>query len=129
MAIADILGDRVFCGPLYAFAGKATQLPMEKKCKEWALAVDGLLSLGQYALDHGVSMGIEPINGFRISVVNTVDQAMRLCRDICLGRRSSPCSKNTASPGISQWKPFCPVELDGFGAQCILPKMTWLGRG
>ncbi|HYH03384.1 MAG TPA: sugar phosphate isomerase/epimerase family protein, partial [Bacillota bacterium] len=79
---AEAMGARVFGGPVYAGGGKAHLLSPNDRQREWALAVDGLAEMARIAGDYGVIIAIEPINRYRTSVVNTVDQALQLISEI-----------------------------------------------
>lgn len=80
---AQALHAEVLCGPLYSGGGKAHLLPPEQREAEWALAVDGLRSLAQYAEERCLRLAVEPINRYRTSVVNNVSQALQMVREIC----------------------------------------------
>lgn len=79
---AEGTGARLLVGPLYAGGGKAHYLSADDRKREWELAVSGLREIAAIAGDCGVVLGIEPINRYRTSVVNTVEQALRLVADI-----------------------------------------------
>lgn len=81
-AIAAALGAGFVCGPMYARVGKARQLPEnERKC-EWDLAVTELREVCKSAAKHGIGIAIEPINRFETDMANTVDDALRMIREI-----------------------------------------------
>lgn len=76
------VGATVLAGPLYAGGGKRHALPPAEAAREWELAVTGLRELARRAKEYGMVLALEPLNRYRTSVVNTVDQALRLVRDI-----------------------------------------------
>jgi D-psicose/D-tagatose/L-ribulose 3-epimerase len=80
--IAKKLGAKLFVGPVYAGGGKAHLLNPSDKKREWKLAVDGLKEMADEAKGHGISIAIEPINRYRTSVVNTIEQALQMIKDI-----------------------------------------------
>lgn len=72
------IGASVFAGPLYAGGGKRHLLSDSEQQDELDLAVAGLKTLAKHAEDYGILLAIEPINRYRTSVINTVDQAIEL---------------------------------------------------
>ncbi|WP_313127944.1 sugar phosphate isomerase/epimerase family protein [Anaerocolumna sp.] len=76
------IGSKLFVGPVYAGGGKAHLLSWEDKRKEWELAVTGLREMAEVAAECGMSIAIEPLNRYRTSVVNTLDQALQMVDDI-----------------------------------------------
>lgn len=79
---AERLGAKVFAGPVYAGGGKAHLLSSDDKKREWCLAVDGLREMALVAKECGVTIGLEPINRYKTSVVNTGEQALNMIKDI-----------------------------------------------
>jgi D-psicose/D-tagatose/L-ribulose 3-epimerase len=80
--LASALGAGFVAGPMYAQVGKARQLPVDQRRREWDLAVSGLRGICHDAADFGLSVAIEPINRFETDMVNTVDDALRMVREI-----------------------------------------------
>lgn len=76
------LGATVLAGPLYAGGGKRHALPPDERSREWELAVTGLQELARRARECGMTLALEPLCRYRTSVVNTVDQALRMIDDI-----------------------------------------------
>lgn len=79
---AEAMGATLFAGPVYGGGGKAHRLSPDDQKREWDLAVEGLTEMAKLARDYGVSIALEPINRYRTSVVNTVDQALRMISEI-----------------------------------------------
>lgn len=79
---AERMNAGLFVGPLYAGGGKAHILSEDDRKREWELAVYGLREIADIAMDCGVTLAIEPINRYRTSVVNTVDQALEMLSHI-----------------------------------------------
>ncbi len=79
---ANEIGAKILCGPLYAGGGKAHFLSDDDKAKEWGYAVNGLRQVASLAKKHGVSLAIEPIHRYRTSVVNNIEQTIKLTQDI-----------------------------------------------
>jgi sugar phosphate isomerase/epimerase len=49
---------------------------------EWDLAVDSLGRLASYATQQGVVLGLEPINRYETFLVNNIDQALRMIKEV-----------------------------------------------
>jgi D-psicose/D-tagatose/L-ribulose 3-epimerase len=80
--IAAEVGSPLVSGPMYATTGVTRMLTDEERRQQWERAVDGLRSAAAYAAQRGVTLAIEPLNRFETDLVNTVEQGVRLCRDI-----------------------------------------------
>lgn len=76
------IGSKLFAGPVYAGGAKTHLLSREDKRKEWELAVTGLREMAEAAAECGMSIAIEPLNRYRTSVVNTLEQALQMVYDI-----------------------------------------------
>lgn len=79
---ASLVGAKVFAGPLYAGGGKRHRLDDRTKQYEWELAIKGVQKLADLANQASVKIALEPLNRYRTSVVNTVDQVLDLVKDI-----------------------------------------------
>ena len=82
IGLAQAVGSTLVSGPLYAAVGKTRLAPAEQKARERAWAVEGLRQVGKVAGDAGVTLGIEPLNRFETDMINLVDQAIALIREI-----------------------------------------------
>ena len=80
--IGGILGAKALAGPVYSGGGKRHHLTAEEKKLEWDYAVEGLKEIAAKAKENGLTLGIEPINRYRTSMVNTVEQGMRMVEAI-----------------------------------------------
>ena len=69
-------------GPVYSVVGKADAVPPPQQKKEWALVVKNLKVLGRYAESRGITICVEPLNRFETDFLNTVDQGIKLLRDV-----------------------------------------------
>jgi len=49
---------------------------------EWDLAIDSLGRLASYATQQGVVLGLEPINRYETFLVNNIDQALRMIKEV-----------------------------------------------
>jgi D-psicose/D-tagatose/L-ribulose 3-epimerase len=75
-------GVRLISGALYGSTGKRHFLSGGDKKREWDYAVGGIRRAAKAAGEAGMTLGIEPINRYRTSMVNTVEQALSLLEDI-----------------------------------------------
>jgi D-psicose/D-tagatose/L-ribulose 3-epimerase len=80
--LAAGVGSPVVAGPMYATTGVTRMLPDDERAEQWERAVEGLRTGADYAAQRGVTLAIEPLNRFETDLVNTVEQGVRLCRDI-----------------------------------------------
>ena len=76
------VGAVMLAGPLYAGGGKRHVLPPDEAAREWELAVTGLQELSRRAEEYGIKLALEPLNRYRTSVINTVEQVLRLLADV-----------------------------------------------
>jgi D-psicose/D-tagatose/L-ribulose 3-epimerase len=75
-------GTPVLGGPMYSAVGKRRHVTPDQKKKEWDLAVKGIKEAARRAKDHGVLLGIEPLNRFETDLINTAEQCKRLCDEV-----------------------------------------------
>ena len=71
-----------FAGTVYSAVGKTRLVPDEQKKREWAWCVENLREVGKAATDAGVTIGVEPLNRFETDMINLVEQAVTLVRDV-----------------------------------------------
>ncbi|WP_127131149.1 sugar phosphate isomerase/epimerase [Georgenia sp. SYP-B2076] len=76
------VGSPWVSGPMYATTGQARMLEPAERRAQWDRAVESLREVGGLARGSGVGLAIEPLNRFETDLVNTVEQGVRLCRDI-----------------------------------------------
>jgi D-psicose/D-tagatose/L-ribulose 3-epimerase len=69
-------------GPVYSVVGKADAVEPAQQKTEWALVVKNLKELCKYAEKKGVQICVEPLNRFETDFLNTVDQALKLVKDV-----------------------------------------------
>jgi D-psicose/D-tagatose/L-ribulose 3-epimerase len=77
-----VMGCPSLIGPVYSVVGKADAVEPSQQKKEWALVVKNLKELARYAEKKGVQICIEPLNRFETDFLNTVDQALKLVKDV-----------------------------------------------
>lgn len=81
VAIAEKMGSPVFGGPVYSAVGKTRIVSEEQKKQERAWCVENLQEAGRIAGNHGIIIGLEPLNRFETDMINTVDQAIALVKE------------------------------------------------
>jgi D-psicose/D-tagatose/L-ribulose 3-epimerase len=76
--IAQALGSPAVCGPFYSAVGRCWRSSAAERERDVAEIARVLHSLGAYASDHGVVLGVETLNRFETSFLNTTAQALEL---------------------------------------------------
>jgi len=76
------LGSPFISGPMYAAVGSTRLLDEAARREQWSRAVAGLKSAAAYADSKRVRLAVEPLNRFETDLINTVDQGLRLIREI-----------------------------------------------
>jgi D-psicose/D-tagatose/L-ribulose 3-epimerase len=79
--IKDLGGDKFCVVP--STVGKVK--PLASPAEEWKWVVDGLKEVGDFAEEHGVQIGIEPLNRFETYLINRHDQALALAEEVGRG--------------------------------------------
>ena len=74
--LAASIGARSVCGPFYAATGRVWRMDAEQRTAAYAEMREGLAPVVDHAGERGVTIGIEPLNRYETSLVNTVDQAL-----------------------------------------------------
>lgn len=72
---AEIGADNV-CGPFYAATGRVWRMTAEQRTKAYDEWREHLAPVVDHAAARGVRLGIEPLNRYETSLVNTVEQAL-----------------------------------------------------
>jgi D-psicose/D-tagatose/L-ribulose 3-epimerase len=70
------IGAGSVCGPFYASTGRVWRMGADERRTAYAAVREHLAPVVEHALDRGVRLGIEPLNRYETSLVNTVDQAL-----------------------------------------------------
>ena len=70
------VGATSVCGPFYASTGRVWRMDADQRVAAYADVRTHLAPVVDHALEHGVRLGIEPLNRYETSLVNTVDQAL-----------------------------------------------------
>ncbi len=76
------LGCTTFAGPMYSCVGRARSETAEDYAAQWNLVRDHLITLAKMAESKGVILAIEPLNRFETDFINTVDQALKMVKEV-----------------------------------------------
>ena len=74
--LAAGIGAPSVCGPFYAATGRVWRMSAAERDAAYAEWRDHLAPVVEHAAAAGVAIGIEPLNRYETSLVNTVDQAL-----------------------------------------------------
>ncbi len=80
--IAQDMGSPIFGGPVYSAVGKTRFISDEQKKRERKWCIENLIKVGEFAEDHGIIVGVEPLNRFETDMINTADQAISLVKEV-----------------------------------------------
>lgn len=80
--IAADMGSPIFTGPVYSAVGKTRIVSPEQKKQERDWCIDNLKEAAAVAADHGIIIGVEPLNRFETDMINTAEQALSLVKEI-----------------------------------------------
>jgi len=69
-------------GPLYSSVGRADAVPPAEYKQQWKTVVKNLKKLCKLAEDRGRQLCMEPLNRFETDFINTVDQALKMIKDV-----------------------------------------------
>jgi D-psicose/D-tagatose/L-ribulose 3-epimerase len=72
------LGATNLVGPIYSAVGRTWQSTPDERARDRKLLVKNLKELADYAGDHGVVMGVEPLNRFETSFINLTEQVIHV---------------------------------------------------
>ena len=74
--LASGLGAPAVCGPFYAATGRVWRMTPDEREDAYAEWRENLSPVVDHAAERGVQIGVEPLNRYETSLVNTVDQAL-----------------------------------------------------
>ncbi|MCW2816903.1 MAG: putative sugar phosphate isomerase/epimerase [Nocardioides sp.] len=74
--LAAAVGAPGVCGPFYSATGRTWRMTPDERTAAYAEWREHLAPLVEHAGERGVFLGIEPLNRYETSLVNTVDQAL-----------------------------------------------------
>lgn len=80
--IAQALDSPTVVGPLYSAVGRCWRATADERERDEAGLAETLHALGDYAAERGVTLGIETLNRFETSFLNTTEQALALLERI-----------------------------------------------
>ena len=80
--IAADMGSPIFTGPVYSAVGKTRIVSPEQKKQERDWCIENLKEAAAVAADHGIIIGVEPLNRFETDMINTAEQALSLVKEI-----------------------------------------------
>jgi D-psicose/D-tagatose/L-ribulose 3-epimerase len=69
-------------GPVYSAVGRADAVPPDQYKQQWKTVVKNLKTLCKYAETRGKQICLEPLNRFETDFINTVDQALKMIKDV-----------------------------------------------
>ena len=72
------LGGTNLVGPLYSAVGRTWQMTADERARDTDVLVENLGQLAAYAADHGVRLGVEPLNRFETSFINLASQVVEV---------------------------------------------------
>ena len=75
---AQALGATNLVGPIYSAVGRTWQSTPDERARDRDLLVKNLKELAAYAGDHGVVLGVEPLNRFETSFINLAEQVIHV---------------------------------------------------
>jgi D-psicose/D-tagatose/L-ribulose 3-epimerase len=76
VTLAGSIGSPTVCGPFYAQTGRTWRMSPEQRREAYAELRHNLEPVAARAREAGVVLGIEPLNRYETSLINTVDQAL-----------------------------------------------------
>ena len=76
--MARALGATNLVGPIYSAVGRVWQQTPDERARDVDTLVRNLRTLAQYAGDHSVVLGIEPLNRFETSFINIAPQVIEV---------------------------------------------------
>jgi D-psicose/D-tagatose/L-ribulose 3-epimerase len=74
--LAEAVGATKVCGPFYAATGRTWRMNDAERGAAYAELRENLAPVVEHAAGAGVVVGIEPLNRYETSLVNTVEQAL-----------------------------------------------------
>jgi D-psicose/D-tagatose/L-ribulose 3-epimerase len=74
--LAAGIGATSVCGPFYAATGRVWRMETAERTRAYDDLRRNLAPVVEHAVANGVRLGIEPLNRYETSLVNTVDQAL-----------------------------------------------------
>ena len=82
VAVADRVGSSVVAGPMYAAVGRLWRMDEGERRATIARVAEGLRPVAELAAERDVMLAVEPLNRYETSLINTVEQGMRLVEEV-----------------------------------------------
>jgi D-psicose/D-tagatose/L-ribulose 3-epimerase len=76
ISMASSIGSPTVCGPFYAQTGRVWRMSPGQRREAYAELRHNLQPVADRAREAGVILGVEPLNRYETSLINTVDQAL-----------------------------------------------------
>ncbi|MFN2178395.1 MAG: sugar phosphate isomerase/epimerase family protein [Candidatus Promineifilaceae bacterium] len=76
--ITQQVGGKNLVGPIYSAVGRKWKATPEERAADLDTLVPYLKELAAYAADHDVTLGVEPLNRFETSFINTHEQVIEV---------------------------------------------------
>ncbi len=76
VSMASSIGSPTVCGPFYAQTGRVWRMSPGQRREAYAELRQNLQPVADRAQEAGIVLGIEPLNRYETSLINTVDQAL-----------------------------------------------------
>lgn len=74
--LAADVGAAAVCGPFYAATGRVWRMDADERRAAYAQLRESLAPVVDHAGQRGVTLGVEPLNRYETSLVNTVEQGL-----------------------------------------------------
>ncbi|MGI8335182.1 sugar phosphate isomerase/epimerase family protein [Actinomadura scrupuli] len=81
--VAVTVGAPAVSGPAYASVGRTWRMDADERKAVYAELKENLKPVVDYAAERGVKIGVEPLNRYETSVINTVEQALEALPEDC----------------------------------------------
>ncbi|MEV0202871.1 sugar phosphate isomerase/epimerase family protein [Nonomuraea sp. NPDC050691] len=81
--VAAAVGAPAVSGPAYASVGRAWPMSPDERRALYTELSENLRPVVAYAAERGIRIGVEPLNRYETSVINTVEQALEALPEEC----------------------------------------------
>ncbi|WP_214417036.1 sugar phosphate isomerase/epimerase family protein [Sphaerisporangium fuscum] len=81
--VAVTVGAPAISGPAYASVGRTWRMSPDERRAIYAELRENVEPVAAYAAERGVRIGVEPLNRYETSVINTVEQALEALPEEC----------------------------------------------
>nr|WP_182876318.1 sugar phosphate isomerase/epimerase family protein [Microbispora sp. H10670] len=105
--VAVTVGAPAVSGPAYASVGRAWRMSPDERRAIYGELRENLKPVVAYAAERGIRIGVEPLNRYETSVINTVEQALDALPEEC------GLALDTYHLNIEEKDPLAAVRLAG----------------